>query len=230
MADGYKPEFYGLPVATNEEAEGLRIQLDPTIKSAELMDDIVQKVILIRPAIKRVIEHDKLVYVQSEHEKSLEDYEVFQYTEGIEEGYRFAVGCFTYICMLRGNHKTVNEYLKNKEVAQLPVSSSEEQDRVQLVRIGDIATDPVIESDHLLQIAHEDAAELLFQSPHLDEIVSEEIARIHELSDQEDTEREIYLYTEGFRHGIANAVGMYVQSYIQRTLNKYEPEVSDSEV
>lgn len=207
------PDYLGLPILTYFEAATLGLMLDPDINDSDVsIPGIGDMVIQRQPLIDRVIAHDVQQLVGHEMDMPICGDHAEMISGGVRDGYEFLIGCFTWVRLQRSGHTDVLEYLS--EAAQrrdIPIISPDTLQRIKQVRSGNslverAANNGVVETSR--DLSRVDATDYFFESMHFDGIYDDHIDRIKTVDEEEGCP-----LAYGVRHGVNNAVEMYMVAH-----------------
>jgi hypothetical protein len=175
---------------------------------------LAERVYQLSPKIQRVIRHDIAQYSQYEVGEEVTEEESDLYADGIQAGYDFIVGCFTFIYFLRSHYDDIESYLSHipNRIGELPVSDKNQLDRIKSCRSaqrGGVNS----EQNEAEDTAHELAGDYFFEAPAVAEYITEDLALEGEEPDAFD---------QGYYHGVAQAILMYVLSKEESVLRHYD--------
>lgn len=225
------PEYMGLPVPDTQEYLALRFELFENIPEENLsINGLADAVKRMSPNINLVEAHDVRVWQQNESSPDFSENEVEQCIFGVQDGYDFAITCFTLLGKFRSEAKSMPEYLAQAPnlLGGLPVLSKEEYRRVIRVRTGRAPID-TYNPDRYVQdstdLAANDIGDYMFEAGNMGKILEEQIENIYNNSGPDENDEsfdETQAYVEGFMHGFENALQMYIQSYEEQVLQPLE--------
>lgn len=217
MAGTQGEEYLGLPVLSEGEYEMVGEYLKPGRKEGVLcIEDLFQTVLDRRPNIRKLINYITDID-QSDLENGLTEEELYV-CGGIESGFEFIVGCFTYTFFLRSGRISIEDYLEclPKATHVLPLRKESQLRRT----IRYMSGTAIIEFTHRdwvddsCELVALDVGDYFYEDPFMEALVDGEKEVL------EDTIYDNGKYIEGFEVGVNNAIVMYIQSREQQILNR----------
>lgn len=220
MERGLSPDYFGIPVLSHSEATTLKLTLDLDMDRGQNTvvawgDAALQRCL----PIQQLIEHDVQQYAQYEADHVLSADEIEDFVEGVEEGYRFFVGCVAWARLERSPYRDIHTALAhNAELGIVPDISPATVRYLKNIRRGsashvdDLAELALDSSKELAQIC---AGDYCFLSVRFEETLSmyTQLRGTHVDPDCCPT-------ASGILHGTANAIQMYVAAYQQRVFDE----------
>ena len=225
MSEIAELSYCSLPILSNEEL--LVLQADEAISYGIVGYHVMQR----NPYFYDIIQHDIEQWYEHEAPKIGDD-ELFEFIEGIEAGYKFFIGVVTTIKLMRRQHIETESFMEGALiVGTVPQIGPREVERIQLVRSGEA------EIDHCIygldaksnELADRDASQYLYyQAFRLQILFNNELEDIEQTMGDAygsaDDER-VIAHINGFEHGVANAIEMYLQAAEEAVIVSYEQQM-----
>jgi hypothetical protein len=249
-------EYYGMPVPVGNELNAVHGLIEGKHGETDI-GTVYDFACDVRPKIPRAVKHDMNVFREHEVDDFMSTAEIQEYCEGIQLGYEFVVGSFTYVRYLRSNHESLESYLDSLPATSndLPLATRSQLKRVNRFRLGMDDPDPAIDwyanyeriqngldSGTILDsslVAEADAGRYFAHASELGQLtyIAQEKAEMHipaeyygAYLDHSDVHDIAVARGEGFEHGVMHAIELYVQSYEQAVLEGHEDNLMVPEI
>jgi hypothetical protein len=222
MSETTSGEYLGLPILEYEEFELLsayREDFSDSVDRTAVHDTIVDYVLEKRPYTDIVINLETKLYLEEQVDEITDEY-VIEYCEGLDYGFKFIIGCFTYVSFIRSSEKNIKDYFNNlpKDSAALPLRKRSQYNRVSECLSGIAELDPgahgTVTKD-LPEIARKESGDYLFECMRLENIIDIEIEDIVQSFNGDDSTH----FVNGFVRGTECSIAMYIQSREQGILD-----------
>jgi hypothetical protein len=226
-----KSSYCGLPIPSDHEI--IEINSD-FLKDNEsninhnlylAADNVIKR----NPTISEIISYDITFFQEFEAIENYTEEQINEYSMGISSGYAFYIGLHTLVSFIRSDYDNMSDYL-NFEGDNLIVSgiSESEKDRIFTVRNGHALIEKLEDEEFMgdsSDLAFVDAGKYIYESNKIEELFDNEIENIEtmlrtEYKDKFD--KRILANIEGFKHGVANAIEMYLQIKEERIIRRLE--------
>ena len=221
--------FNGLPVPSYEEL--FIIQSERAIDDdTDLNPYLISEAIMLKnPRIGEVIQYDIRHWVNFELPEHLENDEIDEFCNGIASGYSFFIGVHGLLAFIRSGHKEVDQYIKSDHEDNYIVNMNERDlERIKFVRSGQAIIDKVSDPEFLddsSDLAYIDAGNYTFEAIRFEALMDEEINNINQMltyNFKNSLDDRTVAHIEGFKHGIANAIEMFMQVKQENVIRKLE--------
>ncbi|MEI7674142.1 MAG: hypothetical protein WCI60_00185 [bacterium] len=227
MNESYETTYYGLPVPSDDELFELQSKFMLNENSAFNPFLTANEIIFKNPVISEIIRDDIDYWQQNECVEDLDSEEINEFSIGISSGYAFFIGVSTLIAYIRSNHPDIRQYIEDEENQNiLSKISDNEQERIAEVRKGDaiieILEDNVFVEDSS-DLAFVDAGDYSFEAIRFEQLFNDEIDNIEQMLSvqyKSKCDDRVIANIEGFKHGVANAVEMYIQIEEERIIQR----------
>ena len=229
MNDRSETSFIGLPVPDDDELFTLQAyqlidpdnRLNPFIVGTEIIHS--------NPVISEAIGFDTNLWLENEVPESLDDDEIEEFCSGISSGYAFFIGVSSLIKYIRSEKSSLSEYLEEETRDSNALGlGRRELARIIDVRSGDAIIEPGYDPEFLedsSDLAFVDAGKYIFEAIRFETLMGQEITKIDTLLSRNyksNCDERTMAHIEGFKHGIANAIEMYLQIDEERILQMLE--------
>jgi hypothetical protein len=221
--------FNGLPVPSYEEL--FIIQSERAIdEDTDLNPYLVSEAIMLEnPLIGQAIQHDIQHWQSFEHPEHLEREEINEFCNGIASGYSFFIGVHGLITLLRSGYEDINEFIDSNHPDNYIITMDQRDlSRVNYVRSGNAIIDKVMDPDFLddsSDLAFIDAGNYTFEAIRFEALMDEEINNINQMLSynyKNQIDDRTIAHIEGFKHGIANAIEMFMQVKQEKLIREIE--------
>lgn len=225
-------QFDGLPVPTIHEVEQLSAEMQLVLAhEPNSIEEMYCQVMNQSRWVQDVIDHDVQTFRSREADPDFTHEQLREFEQGIRFGYELAIGSIALLKMHRSGFIEIDQYMDwaRKQPGELPVNTRAEMRRIRNVRLGDAIID-IAHDEHVTDstdIAYFDMLNYTREAKDLDDLwtsqLYEQVRKLCELySDYDEDMVDESPYAEGFWHGVANALEMYLQSYEEQIFKRYK--------
>ncbi len=245
MSEIIEQNYRGIPIPTDEEFIALRVdQLDPGDDTPIPISDMQEYISEHYPAIGDVIAHDIRFWDKYESQNydftvdgenySAEAEPEIDFMSGIEYGYLFFITTVTNLRFLRSDYKSIWHFVIDApKNGSLPIISNEELARVKHVREGNAFVENNFDRDFVTDsgdLAIDDGINYVDEALWFQNLMQAELDEALEMLSDDDSPWNrscAYAFGEGFRHGVHNAVEMYIQVDEERIIREMAADFGD---
>jgi hypothetical protein len=229
MNENYANTDCGLPVPSDDELFELQSNYLMNPDSEFNLFKTATEIIFKNPAISEIIREDIHHWQKYEAIERLDAEEIKEYSNGICSGYAFFIGATTLIGFIRSEHQNINDYLSdtNNGIPILNINEREKK-RINDVRKGNAIIEILdgnedIEDSSDLAFVH--AGQYIFEAVRFEQLLNDEMDNIDEMLHNQyenDCDGRVISNIDGFKHGVANAIEMYMQIEEERIIERLE--------
>jgi len=225
--------FNGLPVPSYEEL--FIIQSERAIDAdTDLNPYLVSEAIMLKnPLLGQVIHHDIRHWMNFELPEHLDENEIDEFANGIASGYSFFIGVHGLLAFLRSGEDNIDDFFVSQHQDNYIINMDDRDvERVKNVRSGQAIIDKVSDPEFLddsSDLAFIDAGNYTFEAIRFEALMDEEIHNIHQMLSynfRDSFDDRTVAHIEGFKHGIANAIEMFMQVKQEKLIREIENSIS----
>jgi hypothetical protein len=229
MAEGTEQTYLGLPIPDFQESWFLELH------QADMFGDdvsipVMANMLMVRnPMIGAIIKHDLNHWSQYEAGDNMDPEEALEYMSGIEAGYEFFIGFVGVVRYMRSGQTNLQSFLDtvplHEGVSDIGVK---ERDRIKAVRSDKATIDVPAHGADITSsdLALMDASDYLCEAVRLQDLMTQETVRLEAIVTQDDhsgqAKRLAQSHVKGFKHGVANAIELYIQSREQKLIARLQ--------
>ena len=229
MNESYETTYCGLPVPSDDELFELQSKFMLNENSAFNPFLTANEIIFKNPVIREIIRNDIDQWQQNECIEDLDNEEIDEFSIGISSGYAFFIGVSTLIAYLRSGDSDIRRYIEDEDNKNfLSYISESEKNRVNEVREGWAIVEVVDENEYVedsSDLAFIDAGNYSFEAIRFEQLFNDEIENIEQMLSvqyKSKCDDRVIANIEGFKHGVANAIEMYLQIEEERIIQRFQ--------
>ena len=219
MSSFEKTTYFGLPVPSHEEFLDLEQNRQTNSEYSSFDQGQLTKAVLDNsPLIQDVISFDINYWITNEADHNLSLDEINEFCSGVQKGYIFFIDFYTGISFMRSDAMSIESFLEDERAnSLLPLVNGTSFKRIVDVRSGKAITDEYYTDkflDDSSNLAFLTSGDYTSEALRFETLYDNEVNYLTKILENKyeyiDSDEAMSLI-QGFNHGVAQAIEMYVQ-------------------